>query len=215
MNLNTIFKLKAIEYWDKKPKYPRFEVSVHTVSYFSSLDKAEQTMKNFNEEDFAQKPVFGFKIEEYVLDEYSYWAEPKSWRTYLSDGSLWDESIKPSMWYENGEPWKEYFAGRPAEKIRFKIGDLVEVLFSDNHVSLLKVDNLPHTPEKAEQYIERMLKNHPNISGLIPDVFEPNDMYYVVDEFGGHYHPTPCMVFPARFKISKKLQEKLSKAQPL
>jgi hypothetical protein len=43
MNPQTsIFKLTVIEYCDKKPKYPDFEVHEHTIGYFSSLEKAEQ-----------------------------------------------------------------------------------------------------------------------------------------------------------------------------
>jgi len=209
----TIFELTVIEYWDEKPKYPDFGVDKHTISYFSNLDKAEQGIKNYIEEDPYPK-IFGFEIEEYVLDKYSYWAIPKSWRTYLSDGSLWDESIEPSMWYENGKPWKEYFAGRPEEKIRFKKGDLVEV-YKGEKVWLGKVGGLPQTPEKAQQYLERRIKQYPGITGLVPDEIEPDDLYFVINEFGSHDHPSPCRVFPARLKIGKKLREELNKAQPL
>jgi len=219
-NQTSIFKLTVIEYWDEKPKYPDFEVHKHTISYFSSLDKAEQAIKKYIKEKHADK-VFGFRIDEVLLDKYldysepqSFFSEPKSWRTYLSDGSFWDESIALSMWYENGKPWKEYFAGRPAEKIRFKKGDLVEV-YNGEKVFLMKVGHLPHTPEEAQQYIERIQKKYPNIPELVPDNYEPEDMYYVIDEFGRHDHPKPCMVFPARLKINKKLREQFEKAQPL
>jgi hypothetical protein len=209
----TIFKRTVIEYRDKKPKYPDFEVHEHTIGYFSSLEKAEQSIKKYNDKHRYPKK-FGFRIDEYILDDYSYWVSRKSWRTYLSDGSFWDESIEPSMWYEDGKPWKEYFAGRPAEKIHFKKGDLVEV-YNGEKVFLLKVGALPHTPEVAQQNIERIQKKYPNISGLVPDNYEPEDMYYVIDRFGGHDHPIPYSVFPARLKINKKLREQLEKAQPL
>jgi len=212
-NQKTIFVLTVIEYSDEQPKYPDFEVTKHIISYFSSLIKAEQGIKKYNEEHPYPKK-FGFKIDEYVLDEYSYWATSKSWRTYLSDGSLWDESIEPSMWYENGKPCKEYFAGRPAEKIRFKVGDLVEV-YNGEKVWLGKVGGLPHTPEEAQQFLERWLKKHPCITDLVPYEIEPDDVYYVIDEFGGHDHPLPCRVFPARLKIRRKLREELNNAQPL
>jgi len=211
-NQKTIFVLTVIEYWDEKPKYPDFEVHEHTISYFSSLIKAEQGIKKYIDEN-AEK-IFCFRLDEVSLDKYldysepqSLYSEPKSWRTYLSDGSLWDESIALSMWYENGKPWKEYFAGRPAEKIRFKKGDLVEV-YKGEKVWLGKVGALPHTPEKAKQFLDRLLKKYPGITGLVPDNYEPDDMYYVIDEFGSHDHPSPCRVFPARLKVKKKLKEK-------
>jgi len=219
-NPKTIFKLTVIKYWDETPKYPDFEVHEHTISYFSNLDKAEQGIKKYIDENAAGK-IFCFRLDEVLLDKYldysepqSFYSEPKSWRTYLNDGSFWDESIALSMWYENGKPWKEYFAGRPAEKIRFKVGDLVEV-YNGEKVWLGKVGALPHTPEKAKQFLERFQKKYPGITGLVPDQIEPDDMYYVIDEFGGHGHPLPCSVFPARLKIGRKLREELNKVQPL
>ena len=209
----TIFALTVIECWDEKPKYPKFDTHEHIISYFSSLIKAEQGILKYIKGRYGEK-IFGFEINEYVLDEYSYWAEPKSWRTYLSDGSLWDESTKPSMWYENGKPLKEYNAGRPAEKVRFKVGDLVEVRNSEK-VWLGRIIHLPYTPEEVQQDLEYLLKTYPDITG-VPDEIDAGDYYYLIDELGYHDHPvSPCRVFPARLKIGKKLREQLNNAKPL
>jgi len=59
----------------------------------------------------------------------------------------------------------------------------------------------------------RKRKKRPD--ALVPDDYEPDDMYYVINEFGGHGHPSPCRVFPARLKIGKKLREELNKATNL
>jgi len=36
-----------------------------------------------------------------------------------------------------------------------------------------------------------------------------DDCYYTLDQTGEHSHPNAVTLFPARFKISKKLKEKL------
>ena len=204
-NPKTIFKLTVIKYWDEKPKYPDFEVHKHTISYFSSLIKAEQAILKYIKDKYGK--IFGFKINEYVLDEYSYWETPKSWRTYLSDGSLWDESIEPSMWYENGKPYKEYFAGRPAEKIRFKVGDLVEVLNDDDTVTLEIVEKFPWTTEFVQQFHERCRKDGLDTPVRINHTY---DFYDTIDKNGEDSHSRAIDVFPARLKVSSKLRDKLN-----
>jgi len=120
----TIFELIQISYHDfEKPKYPIFTVNRSHVGYFTNLDKAVQKMKKVSAED--PENTFGFLINEYPTD-FPTWNMKKSRRSYLPDGSLWDENLVSEINQSDG--WLEEFCGRPAEKMRFNIGDFAEVL---------------------------------------------------------------------------------------
>jgi putative ubiquitin-RnfH superfamily antitoxin RatB of RatAB toxin-antitoxin module len=196
----TIFELKRIKYdsW-KKPKYPEFKVTNSRLGIFSDLAKAEQGMKAYVEPE--EGLLFGFSINEFLLDELTYWWAV-SRRIYLPDGSLLDECLVSEV--SQGEGGLERFLGRPAEKIRFEIGDLAEVLHGDR-VTLEIVGNLPCTPEEVRQKNERAKKDFPN--GIIMD--HSDDCYYTLGPGGGHSHPASTTMFPVRLKVSKKLKEKL------
>ena len=201
----SIFKLTQIEYdTNKPPRYPSFEVHKVWIGYFSSRDKAEKIIKKIVTGGSYVEPqqLFGFRIEEYPLDNDSYYAT-KSRRSYLPDGSLWAENLLSEIPDENG---MEEFFGRPAEKIRFNIGDLVEVLYG-NTVTLEIVGNLPMTPDEVRQMHDRSLKQHPDCQFLPLDYSD--DSYYTLDQFGKHSHLNVVSIFPVRLKVSRKLKEKL------
>ena len=205
-NEKTIFELIKIEYRDKKPKYPEFEVCRAKIGFFSNLAKAEQGMNKFIEEekqygDPRLRSIFGFLIEEYALDKCSYWQTETS-RSYLPDGSLWDESLLSAMPDEDGN-LQEFF-GRSADKLRFHAGDLVEELCGDT-VILQIVGAVPASPEEVRKIIERS-------RNLCPDhpirLDESDDSYYTLDQHGEHSHPAAVSLFPTRLKISKALRKK-------
>ena len=187
--MNTIFELVEIFFRDKKPKYPEFEVRSRHVGYFSSLDIAEQALKE-RIVDFKKWKIksFGFQINELPLDK-STFSDAKSRRIYLPDGGLLDETLVSEIPEEEGD--FERFTGRPADKIRFNIGDLVEVLYRDK-VILEIVGNLPWmTTENVPPYCDYV-----------------DDCYYTLDQLGEHSHPASVRLFPARLKVSKALKQK-------
>ena len=200
----TIFRLIQIEYFDEKPRYPLFKVRCVTVGYFSILEKAEQAMKkNAAGEGYIEPhQLFGFLIEEYTLDKSVYF-NLESKRSYLPDGSLWDECLLSQV--ENIVGDLEQFLGRPADKMRFSVGDLVEVLQNET-VTLEIVAGLPFTPEELQKKLEDGRKNSPDYSFRLD---YSDDSYYTLDKDGEHSHPAPVCMFPVRFKVSEKLSVKL------
>lgn len=202
---NTIYKLTEIEYCtDDNPQYPEFDVYRTIVGYFSSLEKAEQIM-NEEKRIKSRNPeykFFGFLIEEYALDIVGY-NRTESRRTYLPDGSLLDESLLSETLiddnYELGE-----FLGRPTDKVRFEVGDLVEVLYDDT-VSLEIVGDLPISPERL-QYLKEKSRKKYNREFYMDFT---DDCYYTLDKDGEHSHPEAINLFPIRFEVSKELKEKL------
>ena len=187
-NKTSIFKLIEIEYRDDNPQYPLFEVFRNTIGYFTSLEKAEQVMKEYTEED-----CFGFLIEEYIIDQPSLWWA-KSRRNYLPDGSFLDENLLSEMPQDETQ-----FRGRPPEKLRFSNGDLVEVLWNDV-VSLEIVTSTPCSPEKISE-----MQN--------PKLDFTDDSYSTIGKCGdNHSQPIAVNVFPPRFPVSDILRRQLRQA---
>jgi hypothetical protein len=180
-----------------KPEYPEFDVRYTSVGYFSSLEKTEQQLHEEarKSEVFWKHKYFGFLIGEYPLDD-RHFDSCISRRSYLPDGSLLDESLLSTI--EDDDGCLEEFTGRPENKIRFKIGDLVEVLFNET-VTLEIVGNTPPSPDKVQR-----MRSH-NVHLDLTD-----DCYYILNQYGGHSHPESVDLFPVRFKVREQLRKKLS-----
>lgn len=219
---NTIFKLTEIEYlefYDEEndetfaPQYPNFNVEQSPVGLFSTLAKAEQAIQErieFKKRNRWKYAPFGFLIDEFELDEISF-LSAKSRRNYLSEGSLLDECLISEIMGEKF-PDLEEFSGRPADKVRFRNGDLVEVLHRDT-VTLNIVCNPPWSPEKANESKKRYTK-----AGYDDLHFDySDDCYYTLgvsesdDDDDTHGHPSPVRMFPLRFPVSDELRNNLEK----
>jgi hypothetical protein len=149
----------------------------------------------------CENRIFGFKIDEFEIDRYSYgWT--KSRRNYLHNGSLLDECLTSNMPLSDDGDIEEY-SGRTADKVRYCVGDLVEVLHF-NTVTLEIVGALPFSPEEVS---ERKIRLGNNFSFDYSD-----DCYYtqpVSDDCRDHSHPAPNNLFPARFPVSDELRKNL------
>jgi len=175
------------------------------LGLYSTLDKAEQGM---NEHIQTHNPTdtFGFKVVESELDVHSFWFT-KTIRNYLPDGTFLDECLTSSYPLEDG--MLEEFLGRPAEKVRFKNGDLAEELRGDS-VRLVIIGNPPRSPEEISKLKETKWKK----SGFYDDY--SGDSYYALgvggeDGFDTHSHPSPTNLFPLRFPVSDEMKNDLEK----
>lgn len=222
----TVFELTEIRYnncYDENdefvaPKYPEFEVHKCKHGLFSTLAKAEQSMKKrIKERHYDSKEIFGFKIDEFYLDMNS----GGIYRIYLPDGSFLDESLVVDLWDEETGRGEEFF-GRPAEKMRFQKGDLAEYLCGDT-VSLVIVCEQPLSPEYVSEWKERHKKKFKGESLTIDSGY---DIYFAhpfcekydnclcekKDVCGNWYcEPFPTSLFPVRFPVSDEIRSTLEK----
>ena len=204
--LQTVFELIEIHYesYDENgefitPKYPEFKVYESRYGLYSTLAKAEQAMKEWADSHCEViDETFGFHITELYIDSMF---DIKTIRNYLSDGSLLDECLL------------EEFFGRPADKVRYRNGDLVEIL-SGETVSLGIVGNPPNTPEENQKCKERL-----QASGFDLDDFLADDFYYILHFSEEEYHPdgycyshsSSTSLFPVRFPVSDEIKNNLEK----
>jgi len=197
----SVFELIGINYGyndDNASQYPSFETSRFRLGLYSCLNKAEKGMKEYIEQEKeceSYGELFGFLIHEFELDKCAY-CMAKTKRNYLPDGSLLDENLMP-------EDCSEEFLGRPADKVRFRIGDLVEALHH-HEVTLEIVGDLPPSPE----WVSERKSKHGNSFRLDAG----DDSYYTLpisDNENDHSHPKAVDLFPLRFPVSDELRNKL------
>jgi hypothetical protein len=166
--------------------------------------------------------IHSYRIEEVKVDEDSGtigrgWDSAETRRSYLPDGTLWAENLTSET--EDFcliDKDKEYdretmqrlgaFVGRTPEEIRFKNGDIVEVLHSTS-VTIGIVWRCPATIEERKQRwtdssddIYLVLGNDESIYN-----FKKGDKPHYIDDMNSY----PVIVFNPKFPVPEELAESL------
>lgn len=122
--METFFELKLITL--ESNRFPRRKVTQIILGYFSSLTKAEQFMcDTITQQTFDS--TYGFYIYERYIDTGC--QEPKHICSYNAKG---EQNDKQSWSDSNGNLFSFHY--RPKDKIRFKVGDIVEEMYHDEVV---------------------------------------------------------------------------------
>lgn len=209
----SIFVLETINAMTNR--YPKRKAERVAIGYFSTLAKAEEGLQNFvYTEQIYEKNTprhewdmqhVGYTIYEKPVDLLNTEGLNQiSARTYTPDGKLLDEFLTP-----DDAPVHE-FKGRPAEKIRFHKGDIVEVAcFS--YTELCIVDLVPITPERVAERRERAKKMYPDCWEMFSRLDYSDDCYlvYCLGEGDTHWHPLSCYLFPPSRPVSKNIERQL------
>ena len=194
--MKTIFEIELIS--THGTRYPvRKRLYNLSLGAYTTLEKAEKAMMRVVKNWDTDEDNYCFIITERKLNPKPDKEDMVGVRTYLPDGS----------WYEENMVGRDgVFRGRPKERIRFKIGDVVEVLYGKT-VELAIVGNTPPSLEFAEQMRQRRLEKGMT-DGFFMDKFD--DSYTIYDTHpGGHTHVESQFVFPTRKPVSEKLVQKL------
>ena len=194
--MKTIFEIELIS--THGTRYPvRKRLYDLSLGAYTTLEKAEKAMQKVVKSWGMESDTFCYIITERKLNPKPNEEDVVGVRTYLPDGS----------WYEENMADRDgVFRGRPKERIRFKIGDVVEVLYG-GAVELAIIGNTPPSLEFAEQMRKRRLGN-----GVTDEFFMDkfDDSYTIYDTHpGGHTHVESQFVFPTRKPVSEKLVQKL------
>lgn len=230
MTMKTIFELKRIKL--KSPRYPSRKTDDWEIGFYTSLQQAEKNMqavvaeeKKDREEaikdgdyDFSYDDTLGFSIEEIRLNEPDWNLIVR--RTYTKEGLLNDEWSDAAVEDEPGEA--KPFYGRPEEKIRFKVGDIVEV-WQFGRAELCIICYLPVSTkeyeERKQKRIEKLsqerrkelLENRLNVDRIIMGWDSSDDCYlvYSLGRDDTHSHPDPTSVFAPVKRVPASLKRKL------
>ena len=196
----SVFELRQIRI--ESHSYPRRRISLKRVGFYDTKEHGEEAMleyialerRNYSkreERDYHDDCLGYFLDEVMVHDSFSSFYDERPYKCYsfTADGALNDCVALD----EFGR-----YRGRKTEDIRFKVGDIVEVVDGDI-AELAIVGGLPMTQE----YYRRLEEDEEECEH--PSLFldESDDCYLVYPvggEEGAHYHPLRYKVFPPEEK---------------
>ena len=202
---NTIFELNSIRI--DGGRYPIRRVCHQQMGIYSSQENAEAAIRTFIEswqrQDIDYRDDYlGFIIYERLVDSKPDRDNCISVCTFNADGELNDRTMMDTH---------RKFHGRPQELIRFKKGDIVEVV-DDYRVELCIVATQPPSIQDFENIKVRaeadMRKR--GVADYIYEMDDGDDQYMVYPVNGDyHLHVRSEMVFPPTKKVSSRLRKKL------
>lgn len=202
---NSIFELNSIRI--DGGRYPIRRVYHQQIGVYSSQENAEVAIRTFVERWQGQDIDFrddylGFIMYERIVDSRPDEDNYVSIHTFNADGDLNDRSMMDAY---------RKFHGRPQELIRFKRGEIVEVV-DYYRVELCIVAAQPPSIDDFERIKVRaeadMSKR--GVADYIYEMDDGDDQYMVYPVNGDyHLHVRSEMVFPPTKKVSNRLRQKL------
>ena len=181
----------------RKPHYPSYDVEIVKIGSALDLNGAERIIREAiqkeNEARFKNS-IHSFRIKEIALGIYS--PEWQSLSEYIYDdhGACMDRRPFP---YDDG-----VFQGRGPDQVRFKDGDLCEVLIG-NMAFLGYVLEAPPSPERARKL---------NVGPFTMSALDDSYVVLVPSHWIDPEHVESVCVFPPRFRVSPQTSRRLRKA---
>jgi hypothetical protein len=207
--------------------YPEFDVVKTKLGFYSTLKKAESALKQDMKEGIKHEgwPTYCYYICEHPLDTSEMSHIGHRCRSYLPNGDLFDATMTSEL--PDAERKLPKFKGRTPEQVRFKKGDIVEVLDSMCRVSLGIVFKSPLTEEEVQNRYLRLARQGKPIPvylnyrddsyrTLCLSKFEYEevtaDRSLVNDEewlCGTHDYPLCVKIFPPHLPVPDEMRELL------
>lgn len=219
-----MYQLKRIDL--ETQRYPSRKFEKYEMGFYSTLEnaykimqedvaEAKQEMAEWEKEkdervkkeewpELQYNTTFGYTISELRLDTSLWYWGSLSDRTYTRDGELNDECF----WEGEKESEPLPFYGRPEEKIRFKVGDIVEVI-GRGEVDLRIIGGLPWTPQKIEERNIELKKEYGKGHELHCDSSDDCYLSHSLGIGNTHDHPACTLVFAPTKKVPLTIKRKL------
>ena len=194
----SVFQVLVV-YYRHPRRYPVFKVYWIQLHMASSFTLAEDFLKIYAQDPRNREDVYAFFIREVPVDVPAPGVHCLSERVYGPDGQLIDFRDFSSVDDAPG-----VFEGRSPERIRFKQGDIVEVLGRDE-VELAFVAGFPTSREEASRI---------NSEGIITlDVTDDSYMVFLGPTFSFHQHIDALHVFLPHFKVPGPMLRRIEKSK--
>lgn len=191
-----IYRLEHIGMIENTAMYPEFETRSNEY-YFHAFKDAEDFIREILSEPDAYADSYAFIITQLAVGEKRWSPRGASW-LYDHKGKLIDCCTTTC----EEDPYKSAFFGRSAERMRFKKGDIVEVINQNNvNLAVVAADG-----PSVEWYWGLYNRCKDKRGGYFAD--ESDDCYYVLDGPGFAYHshvPTLALMKP-RFEIPEDVR---------
>lgn len=225
-NEPAIFRLKVLHIGGlpehRKTHYPKYKVYEHSTYIFKSVEDAEKVIFSLSEKEDSN--IYAFYLYE-IPFERAMFEELNclSCRAYDSNGKLVEQTRCSGMWDEKPDEKYSKFRGRPANNVRFKKGDIVEVYDGRDEVQLAVIVSIPVDIEWSWNYrircIEGMKKDCPEeeLTDTVIEKYFRHDMgddcYIVIDGPGYYYHShiNSIYVFKPLFPIRSHIRHRFER----
>ena len=196
----SVFQILEVRYTHSRPRrYPVFKVYWIQLHLASSFILAEEFLNTYVQDPRNREDVYAFFIREVPVDVPAPGVHCLSERVYGPEGQLIDFRDFSSVDDAPG-----VFEGRTPERIRFKQGDIVEVLGMDE-VELAYVANGPVSREEASRI---------NSGAIITlDVTDDSYMVFLGPTFSFHQHIDALRVFAPHFKVPGPMLRRIEKSK--
>ncbi|MCD8209142.1 MAG: hypothetical protein LUD72_14480 [Bacteroidales bacterium] len=197
----TLYELSVVSIELYRRRYPRYDVGTLSQGFFNTREEAEQAMRQHKEEkDKYAYETYCYYLHEYPCSRIINIADSVSCRVYDASGQLVEQTLCSNMRHLDDSS-NEFF-GRTENKLRFKKGDIVEVLGRDE-VWLAVVTATPPSPERVwtihNNFKRTALKEHLERGGTEEDfaydgmcvgwgMDAMDDSYTVIDGPSADYH---------------------------
>ena len=180
----------------RKPHYPSYDVRTLKVGSAFSLDGAERIVSEtvgIDKEDCLGSSLHSLRIIEIPVGKYALDWQSLSEYVYDRDGKLLDSRTAP---------YDGMFPGRRSDQLRFREGDLCEVLDGER-VYLGFVVEVPPSVEEAV----RINANPFHLDGTDDNYIVLPDPHYV-----NHDHVDSLKIFRPMHKVSAQTEKRLRNA---
>ena len=194
----SVFQVIVV-YYRHPRRYPVFKVYWIQLHLASSFTLAEDFLKIYAQDPRNREDVYAFFIREVPVDVPAPGVHCLSERVYGPDGQLIDFRDFSSVDDAPG-----VFEGRSPERIRFKQGDIVEVLGRDE-VELAFVAGFPTSREEAARINSKAI--------ITLDVTDDSYMVFLGPTFSFHQHIDALRVFAPHFKVPGPMLRRIEKSQ--
>ena len=182
---------------DIENPYPRFELARTEKRIFTTFDDAVRFIQEHPDGDLYNSLLTQVPVG--VLD----FETGASW-LFDKDGELIDYSTTHS--YPLREVPEAFFYGRPADRQRFKEGDIVESLVYDDKVSLAVVSGLPADPQWCWDLRNRCKDK----LGYILDYSDDSGVVIDGPSYSYHDHQSPLCWMRPRFPIPEEIRKEMA-----
>lgn len=212
----SVYKLTVRYYREKKGIYNQthgkeewFYKLCRLSRIYTTKDRAEKAMKQFLT---CSKRNHSALIERLALDGPIGMGSLLEWWLYDKDGEMIDYSVC-SYRFEDNPSIQDIYMGRTPEMIRFKPGDIVEVI-NDCRVHLEVLNGVPPTIEEMWQKYDSAVKKigMPRTGDYSPEYFSDYmaESYFYLSQSGFDPDVPSYMVMKPTFPVPEKAKEILT-----
>lgn len=219
----SVYRLTIMAYHSDNKGYHKSEgdewvldLEVVSPMYFTSREKAEETLANVTDELTMFRKMHSAVIDRLPLDT-GFRQMPVAWWQYDNTGRMVDHSVCSSFHaFDKRTPVGKFF-GRREEEIRFKEGDFVEVYDEDpiTGQARVKIEKIVKSPNTVAEEWEEFDKSQQGMGEY------PFDGFYISDYFRnsladnyltGHYDEMAVKnLFSLTFPIPQEVKDEINR----